>query len=123
MEKITYIAAIESAITCMKSCNVEDAYIEKMAALKESVIKRNQKSNKETPKQAAKREADATLVENVREVLMNADKPLTVTEIQQSSEHFAELKVQKVSALVRVLLNAGEVKRDIAKGKAVFSLA
>ena len=118
MTKMTYVDALNIAIAA-----VDDATaVEKLTALRESVIKRNSKPSKPTAKEVAKAQADEALAQVVLEVLEGSD-PLTVTQIQQSDEAFAELKVQKLSAIIRKLMLAGSVKRDIAKGKAVFTIA
>ena len=47
----------------------------------------------------------------------------TVTEIQNGNEELSTLSNQKVSALVRQLVDAGEVVRTTDKKKSIFSLA
>jgi len=122
MTKITYIAAIDTAIESMTAQNVSVEIIDKMRALRASIEKRNSADRKPTPKETAKADADAVLTEKVREVLASIGQG-TVTEIKDASEDFAEVKVQKLSAIVRKMLLNGEVIREEVKRKAVFRLA
>lgn len=119
MTKMTYVDALNVAIDSM----TDPAVIEKLTALRESIIKRNAKPSKPTPKQTAKATADEAMAQTVLDVLRNASEPLTVTAIKDSHDDFADVKVQKLSAIVRKLLLDGAVKRDEVKHKAVFSIA
>ena len=47
----------------------------------------------------------------------------TVTDIQNGSEELSALSNQKVSALIRQLVESGEVVRTTDKKKSIFSLA
>ena len=49
------------------------------------------------------------------------DKGMTVTEIQKSSEILGELSNQKVSALLRQLVEVGAVEKTVDKKKSLFS--
>lgn len=119
MEKMTYVAALNYAIENLDNAEV----VEKLTALRDATIKRNTKSDKVTPKEQAKLDADAVLMEQVREVLSNSTEPLTVTAIKDANEAFAEVKVQKLSAVVRKMMLNGAVVRTEVKHKAVFALA
>lgn len=50
-----------------------------------------------------------------------SDKGMTVTEIQKSSEILGELSNQKVSALLRQLVEEGTVEKTTDKKKSLFS--
>lgn len=120
---ITYINAIDTAIAAMIEQGTSHEYVEKMQALRRSIEKRNSGERKPTKAEQAKADADAVLRDKVREVLGTAAEPMTVTAIKDSAEDFTEVKVQKLSAIVRKMLIDGEVKRDEVKHKAVFALA
>ena len=47
----------------------------------------------------------------------------TVTDIQNGNEELSTLSNQKVSALVRQLIESGEVVKTVDKKKSIFSLA
>lgn len=132
MEKMTYVVALNTAINLVEAVRDGVAFdpttdltavAEKLTALREQTEKRNSKDRKPTPKEQAKANADDALAEAVLQVLTNAPAPMTVTEIKNADEVFAEIKVQKLSSIVRKLLIDGKVKREEVKHKAVFSIA
>ena len=55
--------------------------------------------------------------------ILEGGKSMTVTEMQGASAELGELSNQKVSALVRQLVEAGEVVKTIDKKVSRFSLA
>jgi len=59
----------------------------------------------------------------VLEALANEEKGLTVTEIQAKSETLKGFSNQKVSALVRILIEEGKVAKATEGKKALFKLA
>lgn len=125
MEKITYVVALNTAIARLNDLMEDDLAptIEKLVDLRNATIKRNTKSDKPSAKEVAKQNADAELAESVIKVLEGATEPMTVTQIKDASEDFAEVKVQKLSAIVRKLMIDGTIVRNEVKRKAVFSLA
>ena len=76
-------------------------------------------SNKKATKT---QEANVGIKLTILAVLEGA-KPMTVTEMQGASAELGELSNQKVSALVRQLVEAGEVVKTIDKKVSRFSLA
>lgn len=76
-------------------------------------------SNKKATKT---QEANVGIKSTILAVLEGA-KPMTVTEMQGASAELGELSNQKVSALVRQLVKAGEVVKTIDKKVSRFSLA
>lgn len=125
MEKITYVVALNTAIARLNDLMEDDLAptIEKLVDLRNATIKRNTKSDKPSAKEVAKQNADAELAESVVKVLEGATEPMTVTQIKDASEDFAEVKVQKLSAIVRKLMIDETIVRNEVKRKAVFSLA
>ena len=76
-------------------------------------------SNKKATKT---QEANIGIKATILAVLGNG-KSMTVTEMQSASAELGELSNQKVSALVRQLVEAGEVVKTIDKKVSRFSLA
>lgn len=76
-------------------------------------------SNKKATKT---QEANVGIKSTILTVLEGA-KPMTVTEMQGASAELGELSNQKVSALVRQLVEAGKVVKTIDKKVSRFSLA
>ena len=76
-------------------------------------------SNKKATKT---QEANVDIKSTILAVL-ESGKSMTVTEMQSASAELGELSNQKVSALVRQLVEAGEVVKTIDKKVSRFSLA
>ena len=76
-------------------------------------------SNKKATKT---QEANVGIKSTILTVLEGAE-PMTVTEMQGVSAELGELSNQKVSALVRQLVEAGKVVKTIEKKVSRFSLA
>lgn len=95
MTKMTYVAALSYAIENLTNAPAD--VLEKLTALKEQTEKRNSADRKPTKAQ----KMNVELAEVVAEVLTNAGKPLTVTEVMQADERLAGLSNQKVTAVIR----------------------
>ena len=81
----------------------------------------NKKSNSKTP---SKTQIENENIKNeIVKVLTEMEKPLTITDIQNSNENLAQFSNQKISALLTQLVNAKIVVRTTDKKKAYFSLA
>lgn len=80
----------------------------------------NKKSNSKTP---SKTQIENENIKNeIVKVLTEMEKPLTITDIQNSNENLAQFSNQKISALLTQLVNAKIVVRTVDKKKAYFSL-
>ena len=78
----------------------------------------SKKSNAKTKVQ----KENEVLVEGVYEALATVAKPVTVTELQEANEDMANYSNQKLSALLRMLVNAGRIVKTIDKKKSYFSV-
>lgn len=67
-------------------------------------------------------EQNVEIKKEILSVLSDNDN-MTVTEIQKQSEQLDDLSNQKVSALLRQLVEEGKVVKEIDKKKSYFSLA
>ena len=79
-------------------------------------------------KKAANKKSTKTQEENkgIKSVILNTLASIgsgTITDIQNANSDLAELSNQKVSALVRQLVETGEVVKTTDKKKSIFSLA
>jgi hypothetical protein len=81
------------------------------------VLERKTGSKKPTKTQAE----NATIKETILSVM--SDVGMTVTEIQAKDDTLADLSNQKVSALLRQLVEAGKVVKTTDKKKSFFALA
>ena len=79
-------------------------------------------------KKAANKKSTKTQEENkgIKSVILDTLASIgsgTITDIQNANSDLAELSNQKVSALVRQLMETGEVVKTTDKKKSIFSLA
>ena len=79
-------------------------------------------------KKAQNKKSTKTQEENVgiKSVILNTIASIgsgTITDIQNANSDLAVLSNQKVSALVRQLVETGEVVKNMVKKKSIFSLA
>lgn len=114
MTKMTYVNALEIAINSVESVEVR----EKLEALKVSIAKKNSAERKPTATQVANASLKEAIVNG-----MEVGKAYTITDLMKSIGALSELSNQRVSALVRQLVESGELVREEVKRKAYFSLA
>lgn len=114
--KMTYVKALELAIACE---SLPSDVREKLEALKEQQVKRNSADKKPTAKQVE----NEALKAHVVEVLKGLEKPVTISELMTIDETLSTMSNQKVSALVRQLVEDGKVIRSEDKRKAYFKVA
>jgi predicted transcriptional regulator len=84
----------------------------------ELLSKKNSAEKKPTAQQTANAGIQTAILEN-----MEVNRLYTITELIKSVPECADLTNQRVSALVRQLVDAGKVVRTEDKRKAYFSLA
>lgn len=63
------------------------------------------------------------LMETIKEELTRIGRSVTITELQKESEGLAEFSNQKLSVLLKKLVDAGEVTKMVDKKKSYFSIA
>lgn len=80
------------------------------------------KSGAKSKAEQAKDAEMVALMDRAIGVLEVADKPMTVTEIMATDEVLGALSNQKVSAIMRKLVEAERVAKGTDKRKSVFSL-
>lgn len=76
------------------------------------------KSKKETANEAE----NARLMGVIVDTLTESDKAMTVSELMTANAELGELSNQKVSALMKKLVDGGTVKKSTDKRKSVFSI-
>lgn len=79
------------------------------------------KSSKVT--QTRTQKENLAIMEQIKDALAAQDSAVTISELQESSAEIAQYSNQKISALLRKLIEAGEVVKTMNKKKAYFSLA
>ena len=116
MEKMTYVKALDAAIATLSADQPEVK--EKLEALKASIAKKNGAERKPTATQTAN--------EGYKEAILDAlevGKGYTITDLIKGVPALSDLTNQRVSAIVRQMVEAGTLKREEIKRKAYFSLA
>ena len=76
------------------------------------------KSKKETANDAE----NARLMEVIVKTLADSEKAMTVSELMTANAELGELSNQKVSALMKKLVDGGTVQKSTDKRKSVFSI-
>ena len=61
--------------------------------------------------------------DKIVETLRELDRPVIITELQGANVELSNLSNQKISALLKQLVDNGIVKREVDKKKAYFTLA
>ena len=113
MTNMTYVQALEIAIDIVDN---EEA-MEKLNALKEQLMKR---SSSKTPTKTQKE--NEGIMEVIINVLAEMSEPSTVTELITCNKGLENYSNQKISALLKKLVDNGRVEKTIDGKKAKFSL-
>ena len=111
-EKMTYAKALDVAIAAVSEGEVRD----KLTALKASIEKKNSAERKPTATQTANEGYKSAILS-----AMESGKGYTITDLLKAVPEIAELTNQRVSAIVRQMVEAGEVSREEIKRKAYFT--
>lgn len=115
MEKLTYVGAIDNVLALE---GIDEETKEKLVALRASLVK------KKESKKATKTQTENVGYKNtILEVLATVNGGKTISEIQDLDEELGTLSNQKVSALMRQLVESGEVVKTVDKKKSYFALA
>ena len=81
------------------------------------------RKNSVEKKPTAKQIENEGIKEVILSVLMNADAPMTISDIIKAHADLADMSTQKISPLTRQLCDEGKVIRNEDKRKALFSIA
>lgn len=125
MKKMNMVEKFGAIKAMLNGEKVENFSIEDALTFIDGRIEQVEKKNaaggerKPTKTQIANEGVKATIVE----VLRNADKPMTITDMQKNSAELVDLSNQKISALLTQMGKTGEVVRTEVKGKAHFAIA
>ena len=84
-----------------------------------SALDKKSANRKPTKAQAENEGVKAVILE----VLGKAENPLTVTEVLKADERLADFTTQKITALMTLLVKAGEVEKTNEKRVSRFSVA
>lgn len=115
MTKITYVSALD---VVLNGEPMTDEVRDKLEALKASIAKKNTAERKPTATQTANEGFKVAILEG-----LESGKAYTITDIIKSVDAVSDLSNQRVSAIVRQLVESGSLVREEVKRKAYFSLA
>lgn len=116
MTKMTYAVALTSAI---ESGVLSSEVVEKLMALREQVSKKNDAIRKPTATQTE----NATFKADILAHLSECGNAMTISEMIKTIPSLAEISNQRVSAVVRQMVDGGQLTREEIKRKAYFSVA
>ena len=102
---------------------VEGANIEDTDAVVEFLNHEIELVSKKRNGQTKTQKENEKLVEVVFEGIVNARHPVTVTELFKAVESDEIKSAQKVSALVKKLVDSGRIRREEDKKRAYFTIA
>ena len=114
MTNMTYAQALEIAINAI----ADETAKEKLEALKAQLAKR---VSSKTPTKTQKE--NEGVMEQIVLALGELSKAVTVTELITEGDGLAGYTNQKISALLRKLVESGKVVKTIEGKKAMFSIA
>lgn len=83
------------------------------------LLNRKSSSKSKTPTQVE----NDNIMETIKNELARIYKPVTITELQSESEELATYSNQKLSALLKKLVDTKQVTKVIDKKKSYFSIA
>lgn len=113
MTKITYVSALD---VVLNGEPMTDEVREKLEALKASIAKKNTAERKPTATQTANEGFKVAILNG-----LESGKAYTITDIIKSVDEVSDLSNQRVSAIVRQLVESGSLVREEVKRKAYFS--
>jgi hypothetical protein len=114
MTNMTYVDALDIAIAAV----TDDVAIEKLTALKAQLVKR-----KTSKKPTKTQQENELIMEQIALDLAEFEEPVTVTELITQGDGLDGLTNQKVSALLRKMIEADRVVKIMDGKKAKFALA
>ena len=113
MEKMTNVKAIDYVLG---NFELPTDVAEKLGKMKEQFVKKNSGERKPTANQVENAGLKVAILNG-----MESGKAYTITDLMKSVAELADLSNQRVSALVRQLVESGEVVRTEEKRKAYFT--
>ena len=121
MQKMTNLIAMNYVIENFGT-EVPADVLEKLTNMRDSLVKKSATRSKASKANA---ELNAQIGEIIVSVLVGAEAPMTVTEINKANEDLSEYSNQKLSAVLRGLVADGRVVKAQAEKpkRTVFSLA
>lgn len=121
-KKITKKEMFAQVIAMAQGEEVSVSADEIVAFAKHEIELLNKKAGTKSKKETANDAENARLMEVIVETLAGSEKAMTVSELMTVNAELGELSNQKVSALMKKLVDGGRVQKSTDKRKSVFSI-
>ena len=122
MKKLTNVVALEMVLE-MKEVQSNEALVEKLTAMKAQFEKKNNRTATGDKKPTKTQQENEVLKGYIMEVLTLNKTPMTIAQIQAEDIELKDLTNQKMSALLKQLVNANQVVKTKDKKATLFGLA
>ena len=131
--KMTQVSALEVAIevitnvmngvdTDLASSELSEAVV-KLSGMAEKLAEKRSTPSKADKEKSAEHKAIADEIILVLSTEENVTTGMTVSEMQKASDKLAEYSNQKISAILRKMVESGMVVKTVDKKKSYFSVA
>ena len=131
--KMTQVSALEDAIevitnvmngvdTDLASSELSDAVV-KLSGMAEKLAEKRSTPSKADKEKSAEHKAIADEIILVLSTEENVTTGMTVSEMQKASDKLAEYSNQKISAILRKMVDSGTIVKTVDKKKSYFSIA
>lgn len=121
-KKITKKEMFAQVIAMAQGMEVSVSADEIVAFAEHEIELLNKKAGSKSKKETANDAENARLMEVIVETLTGSEKAMTVSELMTANAELGELSNQKVSALMKKLVDGGRVQKSTDKRKSVFSI-
>ena len=121
-KKITKKEMFAQVIAMAQGMEVSVSADEIVAFAEHEIELLNKKAGSKSKKETANDAENARLMEVIVETLTGSEKAMTVSELMTVNAELGELSNQKVSALMKKLVDGGRVQKSTDKRKSVFSI-
>ena len=131
--KMTQVSALELAVevitnvmngvdTDIASSELSEA-ITKLSGMAEKLAEKRSTPSKADKEKSAEHKAIADEIILVLSTEENVTTGMTVSEMQKASDKLAEYSNQKISAILRKMIDSGTIVKTVDKKKSYFSIA
>ena len=131
--KMTQVSALEVAIevitnvmngvdTDLASSELSEAVV-KLSGMAEKLAEKRSTPSKADKEKSAEHKAIADEIILVLSTEENVTTGMTVSEMQKASDKLAEYSNQKISAILRKMVESGTIVKTVDKKKSYFSIA
>lgn len=121
MEKLTNVKALELVLS-MEEVKANAELVEKLNKMKDQFEKKNKSATKDGKKVlTAEQKKNELIKENILEILGTCENPIQIKELM-TMEGMEEYSNQKLSALLKQLVESGKVEKIVEKRISKFKL-